>query len=73
MNENFAKISEEEKIIEYKKVLERLHYWKTEYDKLVIMLKEREKNYRKTNLEKDKRIRLLEEKIKTDNYQEKLF
>ena len=60
-------IENAEKIADYPKQVERGNYWKTEYDKVVIMLQEREKNYRKTNALKDKRIRELEQQLYSKN------
>lgn len=65
------KITDEEKIQEYDKILEQKNYWKTEYDKLEIMLQEREKNYRQTNALKDKRIRELEEQLYNRSFAQK--
>ncbi len=56
-------IKDVEKLVDYPKQVEKANYWKTEYDKVVVMLQEREKNYRKTNALKDKRIRELEEQL----------
>lgn len=56
------------------KLVEKANYWKTEYDKVVIMCKEREKNYLRTNAEKDKRIRNLEQQLyEKNNSQRSLF
>lgn len=67
-------IENAEKIADYPKQVERGNYWKTEYDKVVIMLQEREKNYRKTNALKDKRIRELEQQLyEKNNSQGSLF
>lgn len=60
-------IENAEKLADYPKQVERGNYWKTEYDKVVIMLQEREKNYRKTNALKDKRIRELEQQLYSKN------
>lgn len=65
------KMTDLEKIQEYDKVIEQRNYWKTEYDKLEIMLQEREKNYQKTNAIKDKRIRELEEQLYNRSYNQK--
>lgn len=71
--EQLAKYDELKK--DLKAETERKNYWKTEYDRLVIMLKERDKNYMKTNSLKDKRIKELETKIKEleSERQPKLF
>ena len=58
-----TEMTDEEKLADYPKQVEKANYWKTEYDKVVVMLQEREKNYRKTNALKDKRIRELEEQL----------
>lgn len=63
MQAEIMSIENAEKLAGYPKQVERGNYWKTEYDKVVIMLQEREKNYRKTNALKDKRIRELEQQL----------
>lgn len=65
------KITDSEKIQEYDRVLAQRDYWKTEHDKLEIMLQEREKNYRQTNSLKDKRIRELEEQLYNRSFSQK--
>lgn len=67
-------IENAEKLADYPKQVEKANYWKTEYDKVVIMYKEREKNYLRTNAEKDKRIRNLELQLyEKNNSQRSLF
>lgn len=44
MQAEIMSIENAEKIADYPKQVERGNYWKTEYDKVVIMYKEREKN-----------------------------
>lgn len=74
MQAEIMSIENAEKIADYPKQVERSNYWKTEYDKVVIMLQEREKNYRKTNALKDKRIRELEQQLyEKNNSQGSLF
>lgn len=60
-------MTDEQKIVDYPKQVEKANYWKNEYDKVAIMLQEREKNYRKTNALKDKRIRELEQQLYNKN------
>lgn len=67
MQAEIMSIENAEKIADYPKQVERGNYWKTEYDKVVIMLQERKKNYRKTNALKDKRIRELEQQLYSKN------
>lgn len=67
MQAEIMSIENAEKLADYPKQVERGNYWKTEYDKVVIMLQEREKNYRKTNALKDKRIRELEQQLYSKN------
>lgn len=43
MQSEIMSIENAEKIADYPKQVERGNYWKTEYDKVVIMCKEREK------------------------------
>lgn len=74
MQAEIMSIENAEKIADYPKQVERGNYWKTEYDKVVIMLQEREKNYLRTNAEKDKRIRNLEQQLyEKNNSQGSLF
>lgn len=74
MQAEIMSIENAEKIADYPKQVERGNYWKTEYDKVVIMYKEREKNYLRTNAEKDKRIRNLEQQLyEKNNSQRSLF
>lgn len=74
MQAEIMSIENAEKIADYPKQVERGNYWKTEYDKVVIMRKEREKNYLRTNAEKDKRIRNLEQQLyEKNNSQGSLF
>lgn len=74
MQAEIMSIENAEKLADYPKQVERGNYWKTEYDKVIIMLKEREKNYRKTNALKDKRIRDLEQQLyNKNNFQGSLF
>ena len=67
MQAEIMSIENAEKIADYPKQVEKANYWKTEYDKVVIMLQEREKNYRKTIALKDKRIRELEQQLYSKN------
>ncbi len=67
MQAEIISIENAEKLADYPKQVERANYWKTEYDKVIIMLQEREKNYRKTNALKDKRIRELEQQLYNKN------
>lgn len=64
-------ITDSKKITEYDKVVAQRDYWKTEHDKLEIILQEREKNYRQTNSLKDKRIRELEEQLYNRSFSQK--
>lgn len=74
MQAEIMSIENAEKLADCPKQVERGNYWKTEYDKVVIMLQEREKNYRKTNALKDKRIRELEQQLfSKNNFQGDLF
>lgn len=74
MQAEIISIENAEKLADYPKQVERGNYWKTEYDKVVIMCKEREKNYLRTNAEKDKRIRNLEQQLyEKNNSQRSLF
>lgn len=74
MQAEIMSIENAEKIADYPKQVERGNYWKIEYDKVVIMCKEREKNYLRTNAEKDKRIRNLEQQLyEKNNSQGSLF
>lgn len=74
MQAEIMSIENAEKIADYPKQVERGNYWKTEYDKVVIMCKEHEKNYLRTNAEKDKRIRNLEQQLyEKNNSQGSLF
>ena len=67
MQAEIMSIENAEKLADYSKQVQKANYWKTEYDKVVIMLQEREKNYRKTNALKDKRIRELEQQLYSKN------
>lgn len=74
MQAEIMSIENAEKIADYPKQVERGNYWKIEYDKVVIMCKKREKNYLRTNAEKDKRIRNLEQQLyEKNNSQGSLF
>lgn len=74
MQAEIMSIENAEKIADYPKQVERGNYWKTEYDKVVIMCKECEKNYLRTNAEKDKRIKNLEQQLyEKNNTQGSLF
>lgn len=67
MQAEIISIENAEKLADYPKQVEKAKYWKTEYDKVVIMLKNREKNYLKTNAEKDKKIKALQEQLYEKN------
>ena len=74
MQAEIISIENAEKLADYPKQVEKAKYWKTEYDKVVIMLKNREKNYLKTNAEKDKKIKALQEQLcEKNNSQRSLF
>lgn len=67
-------MTDEQKIADYPRQVEKANYWKNEYDRVVIMCKNREKNYLRTNAEKDKKIKELQNKLyEKSNLQGSLF